>query len=68
MFKKGDKVKISQESKYLGRENQLPVGVVGVVRDDYDPDEVWVPVRWNGGRNSYFPRDLIKVSLFKGNK
>ncbi len=68
MFKKGDKVKIDPGSEYFGRENQLPVGVHGVVSSDQRTELGWIGVKWPGRHNSYRTHDLIKVVPFKGNK
>lgn len=68
MFKAGDKVKINPESRYFNVRNQLPYGVVGIVRRDQEDSDSWVSVSWDGGMNVYPKEDLIKVATFKGNK
>ena len=68
MFKVGDKVKINSGSIFFRLGGQLPHGVIGHVTRDQGTDGDWIEVRWDGGRNSYRKKDLIKVNTFKGNK
>lgn len=66
-FKVGDKVKLSPSSEYVGRDYQLPLGVIGEVIG-YGRALLWYRVRWDSMENSYQDHDLIRAATFKGNK
>ena len=66
-FKIGDMVKLSPDSKYVGLDMQLPLGVVGKVVG-YGSSQLWYSVQWGRQKNSYQDHDLVRAKAFKGNK
>lgn len=68
-FKVGDRVKLSPESEYYGRDGQIPKDGHGEITEDSGSGGLRFIVHWPTGTNSYGDEDLVFYrNPFKGNK
>jgi hypothetical protein len=68
-FKKGDKVKIREDSSYYGIHiYHNPINQIGIIKgiDARCGETCWgIRVEWPNGKNSYNPEDLIRYNGIK---